>query len=235
MNKLTLPAGKNKCVTLSFDDQITQDFRLVEIINKYGLKCTFNLNSGTFELPGEVTVNGVTVSHNKISAKEAVELYKGHEVAAHTVNHPDLCKLSEDEIIKEVKDDMKALSDLFGYDVCGMAYPYGTYNDEVVSILKKCGIKYSRTVVSSLDFKLPEDFLMWHSTMHFADEGMMDIVDKFLNDDSDEPKLLYIWGHSYELEADNNWELFEEFCKKVSGRDDTVYATNMEVYKMAMG
>ena len=128
---------------------------------------------------------------------------------------------------------MKALSELFGYDVCGMAYPYGTYNDKVVSILKKCGIKYSRTVVNSLSFNLPDDFLMWHSTMHFGDDGMMDIVDKFLNDNSSEPKLLYIWGHSYELEANNTWDLFEEFCKKVSGRSDTIYATNMEVYNMA--
>ena len=37
--------GKNKAVTFSFDDGLTQDIRLLEILNKYDLKCTFNLNS----------------------------------------------------------------------------------------------------------------------------------------------------------------------------------------------
>lgn len=230
MKKLILPEGKTKCVTLSFDDQITQDFRLVEIINKYGLKSTFNLNSGTFGLKGTVTAHGVSVSHNKIKREEAKNLYKGHEIAVHTVNHPDLCKLSKEEIIKEVTEDMKSLSELAGYTVNGMAYPYGTYNEEVISTLKECGIKYSRTVVNTYDFKLPDEFLAWHSTMHFGDEGMMDIVDKFLSSDSSEPELLYIWGHSYELDAAGTWELFEEFCKKLSGRDEIWYATNMEVY-----
>ena len=38
--------GKKKAVTFSFDDGVTQDIRLIEILNKYGLKGTFNLNSG---------------------------------------------------------------------------------------------------------------------------------------------------------------------------------------------
>lgn len=38
--------GKKKAVTFSFDDGVTQDIRLIEIFNKYGLKGTFNLNSG---------------------------------------------------------------------------------------------------------------------------------------------------------------------------------------------
>lgn len=36
-----------KAITFSFDDGHTQDIRLVEMLNKYGMKATFNLNSGT--------------------------------------------------------------------------------------------------------------------------------------------------------------------------------------------
>ena len=39
---------KLKTVTFSYDDGTTQDIRLIELLNKYGLKCTFNLNSGLF-------------------------------------------------------------------------------------------------------------------------------------------------------------------------------------------
>ena len=34
-----------KSLTFSYDDGVTQDVRLIEIFNKYGLKATFNLNS----------------------------------------------------------------------------------------------------------------------------------------------------------------------------------------------
>ena len=34
-----------KSVTFSFDDGNLQDVPFVELLNKYGMKCTFNLNS----------------------------------------------------------------------------------------------------------------------------------------------------------------------------------------------
>ena len=60
--------GKKKAVTFSFDDGVTQDIRLIEIFNKYGLKGTFNLNSGFLGLEGTLDRNGRTVRHDKIGA-----------------------------------------------------------------------------------------------------------------------------------------------------------------------
>lgn len=37
-------------------------------------------------------------------------------------------------------------------------------------------------------------------------------------------------GHSYEFTQNNNWDVIEEFCKRVSGLLDTWYATNIEIY-----
>ena len=42
--------GKKKAITFSFDDGVTQDIRVIKILNQYGLKGTFNLNSGFFGL-----------------------------------------------------------------------------------------------------------------------------------------------------------------------------------------
>jgi len=228
MSEMIFPDGKKKCLTLSFDDQITQDRRLIAILKKYDLKCTFNLNSGTFGLKGEVEVLGHKASHNKIERSEAKDLYKGFEIAAHTVNHPDLTKLSEEEIRKEVTEDVKSLQELAENQIIGMAYPYGTFNDDVVRILKECGIKYCRTVNQTVDFSLPKDFVVWHPSGHFGDDYMDELTERFLN--TDEPALLYVWGHSYEFDALDSWAEFEDFCKKVSGRDDIWYATNGEVY-----
>ena len=45
-----------------------------------------------------------------------------------------------------------------------------------------------------------------------------------------DPMLFYLWGHSYEFEARDNWEVIEEFARTVSGKDDIWYATNIEIY-----
>ena len=233
MKNLILPEGKKKVLTLSYDDEVTQDIRFVEILNKYGLKCTFNLNSGTFGIKEKVVhyKNGVEVDHIKISREQAKTLYIGHEIAAHTVHHFDLGKISDEEVISEVKDDMKALSEIAGYEVNGMAYPYGTFNDHIDELLKKCGIIYSRTVEDTHEFGVPENFLQWHPTINFGEQGFDELVDEFLAD-SEDPKLFYVWGHSYEFDAYNSWDRLEEFCKKVSGRSDILYATNREVYEL---
>ncbi len=41
-----------KILTLSFDDGITQDERFIEILNKYAIKCTFNINSSLLGTDG---------------------------------------------------------------------------------------------------------------------------------------------------------------------------------------
>ena len=115
--------GKCKAVTFSYDDGVSQDVRLIALLDKYGLKATFNLNSGMFGACCNLTVKGETVTHNLLSAEEAKKLYVGHEVAVHTLTHPNLTTLPDQEVIRQVKNDRENLSKLFGYEVYGMAYP----------------------------------------------------------------------------------------------------------------
>jgi len=228
--------GKEKCLTFSYDDGVTQDRRLVELFNKYGVKCTFNLNSGAFGVLGKANGNFVKeTTHNKIEASEVKDLYKGHEVAVHTVAHPNLIYLNDEAIRYEVFEDRKNLEKIVGYPVTGMAYPYGTYDDKVISVLKECGISYSRTVVATKTLGVPRDFLAWHPSIHFGDEGMDVLIDNFVNDADKTSKyfyqkLLYIWGHSYELDGHETWELMEDTLKRLSGKEDVWYATNIEIY-----
>lgn len=230
--------GKEKCLTFSFDDGVTQDRRLVEMFNQYKVKCTFNLNSGAFGVLGKANGKNFVkyTTHNKIEETEVKELYEGHEVAVHTVAHPNLVFLNEQAIKYEVFEDRKNLERLVGYPVTGMAYPYGTYDDNVVKVLKECGISYSRTVVETKTLGMPRDFLMWHPSCHFGDESMEMLIEKFVNDADKTSKnfyqkLLYIWGHSYELDGNETWELMEETLKSLAGKDDVWYATNIEIYR----
>ena len=225
--------GKNKAVTFSFDDGVTQDRRLVEIFNKYGLKCTFNLNSELFDKKDSYVWNGIPTRHDKISANEVKALYEGHEVAAHTLTHPNLTTLDEQEIIYQVERDRENLSALCGYEVVGMAYPCGgVNNDERVAkiIRENTGIKYARTITFTQQFDLSEDLYRFNPSIHYIDEGLDALVDKFLALQTDKPQLLYIMGHAYEMDAKFiTWEHFEEICTKLSGHSDIFYGTNKEI------
>ena len=227
--------GKKKAITFSFDDGVTQDIRCIELLNKYGLKGAFNLNSARLGTQGDVwkTDKGDVV-RAMVKAEQVSQIYAGHEVAVHTLTHPNLTTLEDDEVIRQVDEDRKALSALCGYPVVGMAYPCGgVNNDERVAALIKNNtpIAYARTITSTYSYGLQKDNLLrFNPTLHFLDRRTEEVVDKFLELQTDEPQLLYIWGHSYELDyEESRWEKFEALCKKLSGKADIFYGTNKEI------
>ena len=100
----------------------------------------------------------------------------------------------------------------------------------MVDALKATGAAYARTVHSTNDFTVPTDWLRLHPTCHHNAPNLMALCDRFLQDNVPfGSKLFYLWGHSYEFEADNNWQVIEDFCQKMGGRDDIWYATNIQI------
>lgn len=226
--------GKMKAVTFSFDDGVTQDKRLIEIFDKYGLKCTFNINSELLGKPGMLNCSNVTVAHVKPRPDEIAKIYKNHEVAVHTLTHPNLTTIeSEEEIIRQVECDRKNLSELVGYEVIGMAYPCGGVNndDRVAEIIKNnTGVKYSRTITSNDSFDLQNNLYRFNPSAYIIKRAKMrELAEEFVNLQTDKPQIFYIWGHAYEFDIDNSWAKFDEFCKFISNRDDIFYGTNKEI------
>ena len=225
---------KLKAVTFSYDDGVTQDQRLIEIFNKYNLKATFNINSGLLGKPGRLIREGVTVAHVKPEPSEINGIYAGHEIAAHTLTHPHLTTLSDEQIIEEVEKDRLALSELCGYEVVGMAYPGGGVNndDRVAEVIKRhTGIRYARTTTSTHSFKAQENLYRFNPTVyHHAEfDCAFELAKKFIEMDATEPSVFYVWGHAYEFDIKNTWSKMEEFCRLISGHDDIFYGTNSEV------
>ncbi len=228
------PGGRRRAFTLSYDDGVCQDRRLVEMFNRYGVKATFNLNSGRQSYAnGWVHESGLEIRH--LPAEEIVSLYAGHEVAVHTLNHQHLESLTPAEIISEVRQDKRNLEERFGCVVEGMAYPYGTYDARIPAILEKEGILYSRTVKETLDFSTPDEMLTWDPSCHHNYAGLLPLAQDFLSSDQ-ELALFYVWGHSYEFDVNNNWDIMEDLLTLVSGKQDVWYATNLQIcrYLLAM-
>lgn len=219
--RFVYPQGKAKALTFSYDDAQHFDRELVAIFNKYGVKATFHLNSGTLDGGNEYV--------SFIKKDEVPELYKGHEVAVHGVEHKCLTMLGKHQMIMELEEDRKALESLTGYMVQGMSYAFGFYSDEVIDAAKSVGIKYSRTVNSTNGYFPPVNFMAWDPTCHH-DGNLMELGKGFLAlPDFIELPLMYVWGHSFEFGRKNDFSVIEDFCALVQGKEEIWYATNLEI------
>ncbi|MDD6483687.1 MAG: polysaccharide deacetylase family protein [Clostridiales bacterium] len=230
---LRFPEGKLKAFTMSYDDGCRGDLRLSDTLTKFGLKCTFNLN---------------TKVNQSLSTEEIKEhfLSKGHEIAVHGAEHNAPGALRPIDGIRDVLECRLELEKQFGIIIRGMAYPDTGItcfsNNAQYAVIKKyledLDIAYSRTLGNDNNsFMLPEDWHAWMPSAHHNNPHLMEYIDEFLNIDAKKlytagryPRLLYIWGHSFEFERENNWELLDEICEKISGKEDIWYATNIEIY-----
>ena len=235
MNRVLLrfPNFKAKAFTLSYDDGVRQDKRLVSIMKRYNIKGTFNINSGRFsdEYAGE--------EKGHMTIDEALELYKcdNCEVAVHGVEHLSLAESPTELAVYDIISDRLNLENIFGGIIKGMAYANGSLSDDVVNILKCCGINYSRTTLSTESFIIPENWLKLNPTCHHDNPRIFDLAKTFIETDytnayfwGRKPLLFYVWGHSYEFDNNNNWERIEKLLEYVSNKDDVWYATNGEIY-----
>lgn len=233
---MRFPEGKPKALTFSYDDGVPQDERLAGIFDKYGMKGTFNFNCEAL---------------NKVNfTKEQVKEYfisKGHEIAVHGEFHRANGNLRPIEGITEVLNCRLELEDKCDSIIRGMAYPdsgitlfgnLGTY-ESVKQYLTELDIAYARTLGGDNDsFMLPADFHAWMPTAHHANPKLPEYIEKFLNLDFSPSayhprrcsRLMYIWGHSYEFDREDNWYLIETICQKLADKDDIWYATNIEIY-----
>ncbi len=225
--------GKKKAVTFGFDDGTTQDIRLIKILNKYNLKATFFLNSAQFGMNWKLKIDGVDVNHNKILPEQVKDLYRGHEVAGHTLAHVNLTRINDDEVVRQVQDDLNNLSKLCGYEVVGTAYPGGNFDSRVSKLIKeKTSAKYARTTKWTLDPSIFKRTSLeeYHPTIYYVDPFLEEFVQKFLDSNSEEPQLLYIFGHSYELDTPSiSWTRFENLCKILANKESIFYGTNKEI------
>lgn len=228
---LRFPGGKRKAVTLSYDDNVEADVKLVEIMKKYHLKGTFNINSGQFSPEGS-SGDVLKCGHRRLTQNETLALHRdsGMEIACHGVSHPYWELMPSCGCVNEITEDRKELESLFGGIVRGMALPFGSYSDVVIHALHACGIAYARTTESTRKFDLPKQWIPLHPTCHHSDPKLMELAKKFVEDKTGwRPILFYLWGHSYEFDDHDSWHILEDFAQIVADREDIWYATNIEI------
>lgn len=232
---LRFPGGLPKAFTMSYDDGWPQDKRFSDIITKYGLKSTFNIISGN-------------IGKEKYLTKEEIKEYiidRGHEIAVHGKEHRANGLQRAIGGIQDILNCRLELEKEFGCIVRGMAYAWsgimvmnnGNSYEQIKNYLKELDIVYARTLFGDNDdFYLPDDWHAWMPNTHHQGPYAMEYVEKFVNLKIPStiawrlPRLLFVWGHTYEFDSNNNWDRLEKICQMISSQDDIWCATNMEIY-----
>lgn len=242
------PRPPMKYFTMSFDDGITQDERIIEILKKYNMPCTFNINTGLYGVRWDWVAEAVGkpgLLHQRFTkAQMESGIYDGFDVEVHTLNHPSLAGNygnDKSSIIREVGDDAKNIEALTGVQPCGMAYPGGLESDTsdyvIKTILENTPVRFARLAVShkkASQFLLPEYWMMWYPTCNICNIATAKLfLKKFIKAEvTDRDLLFYGWGHGYELDQTDSWDEFEELIKMISEADDIVCVTNAEFYNI---
>lgn len=228
------PQGKEKAFSVSYDDGVLQDIRLVELMNRYGIRGTFNLNSSLMESGFTwLHENGMQVS--RLTPAQAAGLYDGHEIASHTLTHPYMHDLTEAEILYQMSEDKRALEEMFSREVEGFAVPFEYYSPLIAHCAKACGFLYARMSEFTGTYCPWQDRYYWKCGMFHLQPELMEYVSKFLTCE-EELALCQIVGHSYDLDAEDLWDTTEEIFRSVAARQDIWLATNVQIvgYLMAM-
>jgi peptidoglycan/xylan/chitin deacetylase (PgdA/CDA1 family) len=204
-----------KIVSLSFDDNKIHDIRFSEVLDKFGVKCTFNVNSISIGRDAHI---------DKVFLRE---LSNRHEIAGHTVSHTQfLPDKPVEEIRYQVFDDKKAIEDMIGKEIHGFAYPYGQYSKQMMDIVKESGYSYARTIDNTYGFSFDcDNFYAWHPTCH--QENTFKVIDKWQNEDNG---LFFIWGHSREFTED--WKKLDDLLRRLKDVPNVEYMTNFDVYSL---
>ena len=226
------PGGKSKAFNISCDDGVLQDIRLIELLNRFDIKGTFNLNYGLLR-------SGFTWQHEsgrtirRIPEDQLRKVYEGHEIASHSYSHPYFDQASEMEILKELGSDKFFLEACTGREVAGYATPFYFYSGQMADCVRHCGFSYARISEESNDYSIPEDFYRWKGSKFLWDPDLEEFVLKYLESEYQEEdlSLCQLVGHSYDLEVLDLWDTMHRICRRVSVHQDIWRATNLEIVR----
>lgn len=237
-----------KYFTLSFDDGVEQDKKLVELLKQYDLQCTFNLNGGLLGQKNYVAHMGDigfmnfppsakirrklfrTVSQNRTPADEIAQVYAGFEIACHAYMHEGFKGIPAEKINESLDQDRRSLSRFTSEPITGFAYPGGFSSEIACQCLKEKGFLFGREAFSSDSFAWPADPYCCRPTCSHKNKNVFELIDQFLAAEPEQEDLLFMmWGHSYEFDyasENSSWDHLKRVFEKISGRKDIVYCTN---------
>lgn len=220
--------GKNmKIVSLSFDDGTIYDKRFIDLLNKYGLKATFNLNSGLDNFIWYYEDKPI----RRLNLEESKDIYNGHEVASHSLTHPYFSSLDEKRQIQEVEEDILNLEKIFSRKIEGFAFPFIDQTEANIQVVKNnIDLKYIRCSIFTEKI-LPKDRYHVGINAMYDDKDIYEKLERYKSNILPN-SLFVIAGHSYEFEVKNDWEKIENLLKYLKENDDLLVLPLIDAVKL---
>ena len=219
-----------RIVCLSFDDGTIYDKRFIELLNKYNLKATLNLNSGLKDFIWYFDGKPI----RRLDLEKYKYLYDGHEVASHSLTHPYFSSLSKEEIVNQVQTDIDKLNSIFNRNIVGFAFPFHDQTEDNIKTVKEnIKLEYIRYSYFSNDY-LPKDRYHIPINALYDDEDIYDRLEEFSKNEL-ENSLFVIAGHAYEFEMKNDWEKIEKLLIYLKENKEITMLTMKDAVKVIFG
>lgn len=218
---------KMKIVSLSFDDGTIYDKRFIDLLNKYGLKATFNLNSGLDNFIWYYEDKPI----RRLNLEESKDIYNGHEVASHSLTHPYFSSLDEKRQIQEVEEDILNLEKIFSRKIEGFAFPFIDQTEANIQVVKNnIDLKYIRCSIFTEKI-LPKDRYHVGINALYDDKDIYEKLERYKSNILPN-SLFVIAGHSYEFEVKNDWEKIEKLLKYLKENDELLVLPLIDAIKL---
>jgi peptidoglycan-N-acetylglucosamine deacetylase len=227
-------------VTTSWDDGHILDHQLAGLLDTYGLPGTFYVAPRNVELrPRE-----------RLRERDLRALSSDFEIGGHTLTHLRLTTLPDSIARHEIADGKDALEQAIGLPLRSFCYPGGAYNERHRRMIEEAGFSVGRTVrrwvtAATSPFEM-------HTTInayrHLVDGPAvlrlaagrptmarrlfwnwdllaMTVFDQVVATGG----VFHLWGHSWEIDANNDWDRLEGVLSYISRRPGVEYVDNGEL------
>jgi len=227
---------KKTVVTTSWDDGHILDLPLADLLAKYNLAATFYIAPENRQLSAA----------DRLTEHQVRTIADRFEIGAHTMTHPRLSTLDPTSAKKEIENSKSTLERWSGKKITSFCYPEGMYTKEQKHLVQGAGFSLARTTkrfsltAGNDPFELPTTI---HAYRHWSDfqpilreAGIINFMGQYLNWDDlaialfekalTRGGVFHLWGHSWEIDTNNDWGRLERVLRHISNRRDVDYLTN---------
>jgi len=217
-------------ITTSWDDGHPLDLKLAELLQRYAIPATFYIPIDNIERQG-------------MNTQEIREIAQSFDVGGHTYHHIDLTRIARAEAEREIVEGKEGLEEIIDRETRSFCYPHGRFNDEIVDIVERVGFIGGRTVkmftrsiknpfrmgttVLAKDLRLtaraklsaasldPSLFYFMLKNKLFS-AGWDRIATETLDFVIRNGGVWHLWGHSWEIDDNNDWRRLKKVLLKIS-------------------
>lgn len=144
-NKKEMP---KKAVMLTFDDGYIDHYT-----NAYPLLKKYNMKGVFYIISDKPNTNSDYMNWEQI--KEMAD--SGQEIGSHTISHPNLFILTNDQIKEQLGVSKKTIEEKIGRSVISLCYPSGRYDSRVIKIAKQYYL-FARTTEQGYYFSMKKRY-----------------------------------------------------------------------------